>query len=172
MSLHWSQCEFLVIDVEGNGQTPHEIVELAIVPIRQSLIAATSHEWLIKPTKPVTERASRIHGIFDSDLANKPEFSDLSSEIASVLGTRAVIGHNVAIDVQLLRAKLPEWEPMVAIDTLKLAKLAIPNADSYSLDSIASRCGLDNLNDRRKHRAEEKHCSTVFLSSRVVHGRF
>lgn len=169
MSLHWSQCDFLAIDVEGNGQSPQEIIELAIVPIRQSLIAKPSHVWLIKPTRPVTDRASRIHGIFDSDLADKPEFRDLSSAIANVLGAQAVIGHNVAIDVQLLKVRLPTWEPMVAIDTLKLAKLAIPGADNYTLDSIANHCGLGDSTDRRRHRAESDAQTAAQLFIALVH---
>lgn len=161
-SLHWSQCEFVVVDVEGNGQSPQEIIELAIVPIRQAHISDTWREWQIRPTKPVTIHASRVHGIFDSDLAGKPKFDDIAHEIANDLGYHAVVGHNVAIDAQLLKERLPMWKPLVAIDTLKLAKWVIPGKSSYALDALANEFGINELS-RKSHRAGSDALATAQL---------
>lgn len=32
-NVSWKECQFVIIDVEGNGQTPQEIIELSIVPV-------------------------------------------------------------------------------------------------------------------------------------------
>jgi len=168
MNLHWSQCNFVVVDVEGNGHSHQEIIELAIVPIRQARIANTRHEWLVRPTKLVTSQASRLHGIFDSDLVGKPKFDEISSDIADALGHHAVIGHNVAVDIQLLKEKLPSWEPIVAIDTLKLAKRVIPGAASYSLDALVNDLDIGDALCRKAHRAASDALDTAKLFLALV----
>lgn len=163
MNHHWSQYDFVVVDVEGTGNDPQEIIELAVVPITQGSIAETKHEWMIRPAKPVTKQASKLHGILDSDLARKPKFSDVSSEIADVLGHYAVVGHNVGVDVQLLREELPSWQPMVAIDTLRLAKYVIPGAASYALDALVNNLGIGDERNRKAHRATSDALVTAQL---------
>lgn len=150
---HWSQWDFVVIDVEGNGQSPQEIIELAIVPVSQARIVEAPCEWLIRPRNPVTERASRLHGIVNNDLETKPRFEEISSEVSDVLGQHAVIGHNVAVDVQMLKEKLPLWRPIVAIDTLRLARWANPAAGSYALSSLIEDYGIGSRLNGRPHRA-------------------
>lgn len=163
MNRHWSKYDFVVVDVEGTGNNPQEIIELAVVPVRQGRIAETMHEWMIRPAKPVTNQASKLHGIFDNDLAGKPKFDDVSSEVADILGHHAVVGHNVGVDVQLLKEKLPSWEPMVAIDTLKLAKYVIPGAASYALDALVNNLGLGDDRNRKAHRATSDALATAQL---------
>lgn len=163
MNRHWSQYEFVVIDVEGTGNTPHEIIELAIVPIREGRIAETKHEWMIRPERPVTSHASKVHGIFDRDLLGKPRFDQIVSEIVDVLGHHAVVGHNVGVDAGMLRDKLPSWEPMVAIDTLKLAKYVIPGAASYALGALVNNFGIGDERNRKDHRATSDALVTAQL---------
>lgn len=152
MNLHWSQCNFVVVDVEGNGQTPQEIIELAVVHIRDACILNDRFDWLLQPEKSVTTQASRVHGIYDSDLIGKPKFQEVAFDIQKALGNFSVIGHNVTIDVQLLKAKLPSWQPIVAIDTLKLAKWVLPGLPSYALEAVIRK--LDIKSEKQvMHRA-------------------
>lgn len=165
---HWSQCDFVVIDVEGNGQSPQEIIELAIISLRQARIVGAPREWLIRPLKPVSERASNLHGILNRDIETKPRFAEISSEVSHVLGQHAVIGHNVAVDVRLLKEKLPWWNPIVAIDTMRLARWANPSAGSYALSSLIEHYGLASRLNGRPHRAASDALAAAELFLELV----
>lgn len=167
MNPNWSEFKFLVIDVEGNGQRPLEIIELAIVSIKHGRVEDSFSEWLIKPLQPVTQMASRFHGIKNEDLIAKPAFEEISSQVSNILGNEVVIGHNVGVDVQLLKEKMPTWSPMVAIDTLKLAKAVNPALASYSLESLIDYFKID-LPDRKAHRAASDAFATAKLFLRLV----
>lgn len=167
MNTSWSQCQFLVIDVEGNGQQPLEIIELAIVTISGGRLDTKVNEWLIKPALPVTSMASRLHGIYNDDLVHMPSFKSLSSEISSILRNEVVIGHNVGVDVQLLRKGLPSWTPLVAIDTLRLAKSVNPGLSSYGLEFLLDYFNVE-LQDRKAHRALSDAIATAQLFLTLV----
>ncbi|WP_343642001.1 3'-5' exonuclease [Roseateles sp.] len=152
LNLHWTLCDFAVVDVEGNGQAPQEIIEIAVVLIRRGKIEEHSREWLVLPKSPVTAQATRIHGISNADLAGKPGFSEVGEEIMCVLGGRAIVGHNVSVDVRLLQEGLPKWHSPLSLDTLKLARNAIPGHRSYSLGSLVDDLGLEGAS-AKLHRA-------------------
>jgi len=148
---HWANCDFVVVDVEGNGQSPQEIIEIAIVPISNGQIAPPK-SWLIRPQKSVSPRATQIHGISDGDLHNCPSHAEVASDIRMALGKSVVVGHNVSVDTQLLRRQFGEWHPIAIIDTLKLAKYVRPAEESYSLDALTRAYKL-NIDSSQRHRA-------------------
>jgi DNA polymerase III epsilon subunit-like protein len=51
----WTALRYAVVDVEGNGQQPPDLVELAIVPIVGGVIGEPV-SWLIKPPRAVKYR--------------------------------------------------------------------------------------------------------------------
>ncbi|MDR6739788.1 DNA polymerase III epsilon subunit-like protein [Herbaspirillum sp. 1173] len=151
---HWSQLAFVAVDVEGSGHNPHEIIELAVVPIRLSSIHLDeAKQWLICPTKPVTPQATAIHGITNEDLAGQPTFAELTPRIKDALGQEILIGHYVQVDQQLIQAQLPQWRPALSLDTIKLAKAVAPNLQSYSLAALITEFGITNLPSGQPHRA-------------------
>lgn len=166
---YWHECSFVVVDVEGNGQTPQEIIELAIVPIVQAHIVEPPREWLVRPSKPISQMASKIHGIFDDDLKDKPAFELIAHDVEQALGQRsAVIGHNVAIDVRLLKVQLPSWRPIVAIDTLKLAKRVLPATNNYALSALIADLGIGKDLYGGHHRAAHDSLATARLFLALV----
>ena len=44
----WASVRYAVVDVEGNGQQPPDLVELAVVPIVGGIIGQPA-SWLMKP---------------------------------------------------------------------------------------------------------------------------
>lgn len=152
LNRHWTVCDFAVVDVEGNGQTPQEIVELAVIPIRRGTVEERQHEWMIHPERPVTAQATRIHGISNAALAAKPRFPEIADEVIDALGECAVVGHNVAIDARLLQSKLLGWRPPLLLDTLRLARRVLPGRSSYALASLATELEV-NVVGAKLHRA-------------------
>lgn len=149
----WDDLDYAVIDVEGNGNRPPDLVELAVVPIRRGRIGE-ARTWLVKPSAPIQWYARNIHGISNDDVADAPTIHDVTHEIRTTLGSLVPVGHNVHIDLDVVMRALPGWVPAEAFDTLKLARRAW-NLPTYRLGELVAHRHLDaDLPDGlRPHRA-------------------
>src|SRR5689334_10224908 len=67
----WTSLRYAIADVEGNGQQPPDLVELAVLPITDGVIGEPV-SWLVKPPQPITYFATSIHGISGKDVASAP----------------------------------------------------------------------------------------------------
>lgn len=101
----WTTLKYVVVDVEGNGQQPSDLVELAAVPVVAGIIGE-ARSWLVRPDQPITHFARRIHGITNEQVAEAPVFADIKDEVLSALDGSALIAHNAHIDVDVLQRKL------------------------------------------------------------------
>lgn len=139
---------YWVVDLEGSGSRPPEIVELAMIELID-LAPVTRRHWLVRPNGGIDPAATRIHGITDADLTGAPAIEDIAGDIVDCLGDVPIIGHNVRVEVDVLSRSVPTWKPQSALDTLKLAKLLQPGKASYSLSNLGTELGLDAEARRR-----------------------
>jgi DNA polymerase III epsilon subunit-like protein len=137
----WTSQRYAVVDVEGNGQQPPDLVELAIVPITSGVIGKPA-SWLVRPPHPITAMASRIHGLKNSDLATAPVFGDIEAEVRETLEADALVAHHAPIDIGVLRRYLTGWECPEVLDTLKLARRLLPGQGSYKLGALVAAFSL------------------------------
>lgn len=149
----WSTLDFVVIDVEGNGQRPPELVELAAVPVIGGVVGKPI-SWLVRPPSAITWQARKVHGISDRDVAGRPAFDEVADEVRRVLGDAVPVGHNVRIDLSVMLRCLPRWSPAEAFDTLRMAR-ATWSLPSHKLSALVDHCQLaTGLSDgMRPHRA-------------------
>lgn len=131
----WTSLNYVVVDVEGNGQQPPDLVELAVVPITGGVIGDPV-SWLVQPDAPITPFALRIHGITNAMVANSPAFDAAKTDVLHALDADGLIAHNAHVDVGVLQRKLGDWECPEIFDTLKLARRLLPDASSYKLGSL------------------------------------
>lgn len=162
LARHWAEIDYSVVDVEGNGQTPQEIIEIAVIQIQKGVVQRDPQVWLIKPNKIVTPQATSLHGISNEDLHSSPSFEDISKELLVFLEGRVIIGHNVSVDVRLISEKLPLWVPPETLDTLKMARHVFPGLASYSLDALCNAVAIQPP-DRKSHRADSDAAVTADL---------
>ncbi len=127
---------FWVVDVEGSGSSPPEIVELAMVEVVDLKLSGQQKHWLVRPSKPIQPAASRIHGITDDDVANSPSIEDISDDIMLWLDQGSIVGHHVKTEVDIISRSIPGWSPKVAIDTIRISKALRPGLESYSLEKL------------------------------------
>lgn len=138
----WTSVRYAVIDVEGNGHQPPDLVELAVVPIVGGEIGE-AQSWLVKPEQPIRFFATRIHGITNQQLADAPTFNAIENDVRLALNSAdVVVAHNAHVDVGLMSRKLPNWRPTEVFDTLKLAKRFKPDQMSYKLGSLVEAFSL------------------------------
>jgi exodeoxyribonuclease X len=139
----WTECRYAVVDVEGNGQQPPDLVELGIVEIADGEIGDPV-SWLCKPAAPITPMARRIHGISNEMVAEAPAFTELAAEVRAHLDGAVLVAHNAGVDLAVLRRKLPGFAPATVLDTLKLSRRLLPDQVSYRLGSLVSALHLDH----------------------------
>lgn len=138
----WTSLSFVVVDVEGNGHQPPDLVELAAVPIVGGVIGEPM-SWLVKPDAPIKYFATRIHGLSSKDVADCPPFEAVKVDVLMALSHPAIVAHNAHVDVGVLQRKLTGWEPPEVFDTLKLARRLVPGMDSYRLGNLVEAFSLD-----------------------------
>jgi DNA polymerase III epsilon subunit family exonuclease len=171
-----SASEYVVIDVEGNGQSPPDIVEIACLVLHDLQVGAPAEQptaWLVKPARPISPMVSRIHGIRNQDVADAPSFSDVANEVVRFLGTRPLVAHNASVEVAVLSRHLEDrWTPGQIIDTLRLAREAWPGLKSYKLDALIQHLGI-SVDDAVgvRHRAAYDVAVTAKLLKEIVRVR-
>jgi len=150
----WTSLSYVVVDVEGNGQQPPDLVELAAVPIVGGIIGEPV-TWLVKPDQPITHFARKIHGISNDDVQDAPVFGYVEADVRKALDASALIAHNAHVDVGVLQRKLGDWECPEVFDTLKLARRLLPGRDSYKLGALVEEFKLaaDFTAELKPHRA-------------------
>ncbi len=155
MSEAFDGLQFAVIDVEGNGQQPPEIVEIAIQPVDGLSMGAEPVVWLVRPERPIAPIVTRkVHGIRNADVADAPTWSEILPDVAAALGDRIPVAHNAPVEYDMLRRHMPGWAPTVVLDTLRLARAVWPDLGTYSLDPLLDHAGIFLGDERgRRHRA-------------------
>jgi exodeoxyribonuclease X len=150
----WTTLNYVVVDVEGNGHQPPDLVELAVVPIVGGVIGEPT-SWLVRPDQPITHLAKKVHGISNDHVAESPVFGDVEADVLKALDASALIAHNAHVDVGVLQRKLGDWECPEVFDTLKLARRLLPGRQTYRLSALVEEFALgDGLgSEHQPHRA-------------------
>lgn len=141
---------YVVCDLETTGLDPmsDRIIEVGMVRIRQGEIVDKYHT-MVNPGIPLPLKIKRITGIDDADLADAPAIAEVISDVVDYIGNDAIVGHNISFDLGFLAAAhgLPLNNPHY--DTVELARLLLPDAVSYRLESLCSRLEIDTGGSHR-----------------------
>jgi DNA polymerase III epsilon subunit-like protein len=147
---------FVAIDLETTGLDPRRdaIVSAAAIPFVQGR-PQRGFVSLVNPGRPIPPAATAIHGIDDAAVAGAPAIDRVLAALEAAFAVRIVVGHDVAFDLAVLahaRATLGRRaEPPIALDTRRLARLALPRGADSRLEAVAARLGLDGAG---RHTAE------------------
>lgn len=137
----WASRRYAVVDVEGNGQQPPDLVELAVVPIVGGAVGEPV-SWLARPPRPVTAMASRIHGLKNADLSAAPAFAEIEAEVRQALAADVLVAHNARVDTSVLCRHLSGWQCPGILDTLTLSRRLLPGQASYRLGALTAALSL------------------------------
>ena len=143
----------IFLDTETTGLSPESgdrIVEIGCIEmVNRRLTGETRHVYL-NPERKGSEEATRIHGLTDDFLADKPKFAEVADDLLGFLAGAEVIIHNAAFDVGFLNAELKRLkrQPFHTVatqvtDTLLMAREMFPGK-ANSLDALCRRLEVDN----------------------------
>jgi exodeoxyribonuclease X len=155
----------LVVDVEGNGQEPPDLLELAVVPVVDGRVQAQSvQQSLFRPPRPITHFATGVHHITNQAVESAVAFADVADAVRADLEGAWIAAHNAHVDYGVLTRHLPGWQPAGVLDTLRLARHALPQAGKYNLDALLVSQRIDTSTiPGQRHRAAFDATATALL---------
>ncbi|MFD7504618.1 exonuclease domain-containing protein [Streptomyces sp. NPDC059850] len=155
----------LIVDVEGNGTNPPDLVEVAALPVRDGgPDTSTAGAWLIRPPRPVTPRAASLHGLTNGALAKSPTWEEIADQVHKCLGEAWICAHNAHTDYRVLKAHLPTWQPTGVLDTLRLSRATYKDLPRHSLDALIGHIQPDlTAAPAQRHRATYDAYATAQL---------
>lgn len=108
--------EIIVLDTETTGLVRPEPTALNFQPFMTEIYACkldedfnfiSEIEFLVKPPIPITAEITKITGITDELLADKPSFFEVHKDIRKFFcGADAVVGQNIGFDMSILHYEL------------------------------------------------------------------
>jgi DNA polymerase-3 subunit epsilon len=149
----------IVLDTETTGFEPgegHRLVELGCVELDNHLPTGRVFHCYFNPMRDVPAEATRIHGLTDQFLKDKPLFSEKVGEFLDFIGNDTLVIHNAEFDIKFLNAELKSagFKPLQmnrVLDTLLMARQKFPGQPA-SLDALCRRFKVD-LEERKFHGA-------------------
>ncbi|MFH0883530.1 MAG: exonuclease domain-containing protein, partial [bacterium] len=160
---------FVALDFETTGLDPkvNRIIELGAVRFEGGQPVARYSE-LAAVDEPLDPFITRLTGIRDQDLTDRPRIEALLSNFLEFLGSDPIVGQNVQFDLGFLEAERkriskahrPEWNPGPVHDTVPIARAFLPTLASYGLGALARQF---NVSLDRAHRAVHDAEATGFV---------
>lgn len=132
------------LDFESAGAAPgrsDEPVQAGIAVWRGGEIGDFFRSY-IRPQARITPPARAVHGISDEQVAAAPPMALLWPEFKSRLGGAVVVAHGAGTEKRFLRAfPLHGFGPW--LDTLAMARAALPALSEHSLGAVADALGVE-----------------------------
>ena len=161
----------LAFDLETTGVSTNNdrIVQVALVGAN-SEGAPVNYDMIVNPQRPIPMGASRVHGIYDSDVRGKPVFKHYAEELFALMDGAVIVGHNARrfdmplLENEYLRCGMSPPKPLVVLDTLEaVRRLKIPRP--HNLGAQCARHGIDLSN---AHDAAADAAACLLLLWRVM----
>ena len=154
---------WMFLDTETTGLKPEEgarVIEFGSAFIDQMRVSET-YDFLIHPEGPIPAHITKITGITDKMVANKPPFKDVAASLLNQFQhAEFVAAYNKDFDRKMLEsefAKLGMTMPdVVWLDPLTWARSFMDNVEDHKLVTVAQQFKVD-LTDRKSTRLNSSH---------------
>ena len=136
--------KYAVVDVETTGFSvdKDEVLEIAIVGVDGGVLV---EPWvsLVRPSKPVGLRATKVHGIDNDVLMTAPRKAIVAREVKARLRGTVFVEHNLDGFDRRFVAKLLGEEPWSGnVNTLREARRLFPELGKYDLPAVCAHLGV------------------------------
>ena len=154
--------KYIILDTETTGlevKQGHRVIEIGAVLLNDRKKSEDHFHSYINPSRLIDEEASKVHGITNADLEDKPTFDAIAEEFLEFVDGATLVIHNAPFDVGFLNNELklastsyPMLEEICEIeDSLLIARDKYPGQRN-SLDALAVRFDVSGY-DRTFHGA-------------------
>lgn len=149
----------IILDTETTGlsaKSGDKIIEIGCLEIINRVETGNVFHAYINPERDIPYAATKIHGITNEQVADKPTFAKVADDFLEFIKGSSLVIHNATFDMNFLNQELinisyKEISMESVIDTLKLARRKFPGA-SATLDALCKRFNI-SLSKRKYHGA-------------------
>lgn len=138
---------FVAVDVETTGLNPRsdEIIQIGAIKYENGVECDRFMSY-VKPTVPISPKASKVNNICDDTVADAPDISTALKGFIDFVGDNILIAHNAPFDMKFLQTSLNrcgmDTLNNIVFDTLDAAKFFL-TLDNYKLETISKHYGMD-----------------------------
>lgn len=156
---------FIVIDLETTGHNPDTdaITEVGAVLIEDRQIKKVFSSF-VYTDKEIPQYIQQLTGIKSEMLVDAPSLEEVMGQLLPMMEGAVFVAHNASFDLGFIQNALDEvgYRRLSgqAIDTLDLARILLPMAQSYKLSHITEDMGIVH---EKHHRAEDDAVATANL---------
>ena len=154
--------KYIVLDTETTGlevKQGHRVIEIGAVLLNDRKKSEEHFHSYLNPSRLIDEEASKVHGITNEDLEDKPSFDEIAEEFINFIEGSTLVIHNAPFDIgflnnefQLASTSYPKIEDICEVeDSLTIARDKFPGQRN-SLDALAARYDISGY-DRTFHGA-------------------
>lgn len=142
--------EFIVLDFETTGLSPEydRIIEIGALKFSNNELVE-SFSTLINPKRSIPIESTKIHGITDLMVADKPTIYDVIPTLLTFIGNLTIVAHNASFDIGFLknsckRCFKDEYFNLDnrIVDTVKLSRKMFPDLNNHKLATVANHIGV------------------------------
>ena len=155
---------YAVVDLETTGTQRHagnKIIQFGCAIIENGTITENI-SLSINPERTIPREILALTGLKPSELASAPTFDEVAPTLRELLADKIFIAHNVNFDLPFLNEAFVEvgLDPIdpIAIDTVELAQIMLPQAASYRLKDLST---FLNINHEHPHQADSDAIATA-----------
>ncbi len=145
---------YIVLDVETPNKQNNRISQIGLLLVKEGHIIE-NHSTLINPEVAFSTINQRITGIDSSIVVNSPKFNEYWNSVKALFENYVVVAHNASFDLAVLCKTLNHYKLVIPrlqyVCTYKEAQKLFPQADRYSLSSLAKYLNIEFSN---AHNAE------------------
>lgn len=164
--------DFVVLDLETTGLMPKidRILEIGAIKVVDGEVKER-YATFINPQMKIPPRITGLTGITGEMVKNAPTREQAVPELVAFCGSLPLLGHNISFDYGFVKHNAVnlglEFEKE-ALDTLTIARLALPELESRSLEFLCGHFGICREN---AHRAMDDAQETLELY-RILEQRY
>lgn len=145
---------YCFLDLETTGFDPQEdsIIEISFLVDDDQKKTLKSLDQVISPHKSLlTPKITQITGITQEEIDQKGiPFDYIRDQVIEKLKDTIIVGHNIGFDRDFLIQNEVPVQDFPFIDTHQIARIVLPQEESYSLEYLAQKYGFHH---RSAHRA-------------------
>ena len=101
--------KYIVLDTETTGlevKQGHRVIEIGAVLLNDRKKSEEHFHSYLNPSRLIDEEASKVHGITNSDLEDKPFFDEIAEEFINFIEGSTLVIHNAPFDLGFLNNEL------------------------------------------------------------------
>ncbi|WP_313756530.1 PolC-type DNA polymerase III [Tissierella sp.] len=160
---------YIVFDIETTGLSPINdmITEIGAVKIKDGKVIDT-YSQLINPERPIPELITKITGITDEMVKDKPTIKEIILDFINFIGDDVLVAHNATFDIGFIREKIKLVNMELnnpVLDTLELSRAVFPSLKSHKLNLIAKHLNVNLVNH---HRAVDDATATAEILLKIL----